>query len=154
MDIVKYNKTYKNKLNVFLKHAITDEYNIKLDNIDLDIYEQQKNQMLILLDDNKNVIGVCGIRDTGEKTGEINLFCVDKDFRKKGYGKLLYVWMEVFINLNFEEVILCSNKAFLSDKFFQKLGFTPYRYENNGDIYFKKEYAITEDRLTKIRFNS
>lgn len=156
MDIIKYNRIYKEKVINFLIDITKNEFNLDwvdyLQNKDWDIYENPKNEMLLLLDDNKEIIGTCAICDIGDKTGKINSFYIKKDFRKKGYGKLLYVWMEVFINLNFEEVILCSNKVFNSLKFYEKLGFTPYRYETNGEIWCRKEYNIADDKLTKIRF--
>lgn len=144
MDIIKYSNVYKDKIINFLIDITKNEFNLNwqdyLKNEDWDIYNNPNNQMLILIDDEGEIIGTCALCDLGDKTGKLNSFYIKKNFRRKGYGKLLYIWMEVFINLNFEEVILCSNEVFKSLPFYEKLGFTPYRYETNGEIWCKKDY--------------
>lgn len=144
MEIVNYNKKYQEKIIKFLNDIIVDElgHNFLEDCVEYknwDIYLEPQNNLLLLIDNNE-IIGICGVLDIGDNTSEINLFYIKKEFRNKGYGKLLLVKQELFIATHFHEVILCSNSQFDSSSFYRKAGFIPYRYELNGEVWYRKEY--------------
>ena len=144
MEIVDYNKKYQEKIVKFLEDIIVNEFGLDIledciEHKDWNIYLEPKNNLLLLVD-NDEIVGACGVLDVGDNTGKINLFYIKKEFRGKGYGKLLLVKQEFFIATHFHEVILCNNSRFNSSSFYRKAGFEPYRYELNGEIWYRKEY--------------
>jgi len=149
MQIVDYkeihrNKNIKQKITNFLFEIIIEEYKFNdLNNClleqDFDIFLKPNNNLLLLMNKNE-IIGLCSVIDIDDKTGKINAFFVKKEFRRKGYGKLLLVKQEFFIANCFEEVILCENAAFGTLSFFKNSGFIPYRFELNEEIWCGKRY--------------
>ena len=144
MEIVKYEAIYHDKVIQFLKDVVIGEFKLTdweeyIENKDLDVYLSGNNNFLIILE-NDEIIATCGLLDIGDKTGKINSFYVKKDYRRKGFGRVLLMKQDFFAGLHFDEVILCNNKVFNSLPFYEKFKFTPYRYETNGEIWCKRTY--------------
>ena len=122
MDIIKYSSKYKNEIIEFLLEIIVDEFGLTdledyIRNKDFDAFLKPENNFLICLDNGK-IVGTCGVLDIGDNTGKLNSFYMKKEYRNKGFGKLLFVKQEFFIAHGFSEVICCNNERFNSLNFY------------------------------------
>jgi len=83
---------------------------------------KNKNIELYLLSEKNNYIGTGGIFLDSSKSGGIYMICIDKDFRKRGYGKYITsLCMNRIRDLGYRYCVL--NATLLGEPIYKELGF-------------------------------
>lgn len=77
------------------------------------LYNKEGSIWFLIFDDNDNLVGFCGVFET-KKYLNIDNFIILKDFRKKGYSKMLLD----YVNKYFHDSTL---RALVSEGFQQKI---------------------------------
>lgn len=103
-------------------------------------YQEGNNKFWLVTDLQDQLIATCGALQESEKVVKMNCFYVDKEYRKKGIGKVLY---DLFIDFvkkeNYESIILCTFKEFGDAiDFYKKRGFELYKVDAD-EFWYKKD---------------
>ena len=135
-------------LKSFIKDNICKEFNIDywdkwLEQQEYDLLQKYPN-ILISVEEDNTLIGICGVRVLNEKECYLNSFYVKKEYRNKKIGtKIFNMCMDYIIKNKFQKIILTVDPKFIiAQKFYENRGFIfNYLDKKNQELhYFKYLY--------------
>lgn len=146
MNILEYKKEDKEEIISMIKKIIFDEYkyyfwNKWLESKDWSIYEKNSkyNKMFYIKIKNK-IISICSICKIQDNNYYINTFYTAKEYRNKGYGKILFDKCYNFAKENkATKILLCVDKYFeKAIEFYEKRGFVFLEEKEINELWYEK----------------
>lgn len=130
----------------FIKKIAIEEYHLEYwkDWLDSQQYDELKNlpNLLISVEDDKRLVGICSIKEVTSDECCLNSFYIDKAYRNRGIGSIVFRTCEYYAKKFYKKIVLCTDPVFDGAiHFYEKRKFIfDYYDEERRELHYYKEF--------------